>query len=132
MTPDGLDFGLDSVRNELRALAQAATGPDGQPHEGHGEAGDGIVRVTVVGGRISQVEINPRAMRLASQELGEAFMEAANKAMDDLAAKLPSPPAANVDLAALEAQLAQAQQEGITQLHRYNQAVTDALSRLER
>jgi DNA-binding protein YbaB len=81
---------LDQVRQQLRALASAATDADGQPHRGQGEAMEGMVKVTAEGGRLSLVELNPRVMRASSQELAEAFTEAANAALNDLASKLPS------------------------------------------
>jgi hypothetical protein len=126
---DGLDAALTEVRQELHRLAQAATGPDGQPHKGHGEAAGGMVRVTAINGQLSTVEISPRAMRMPSQDLAAAFATAANAALADLATKFPAAPAANVDLATLEAQLAEVQQQGLVQVSRFSQSVDDALRR---
>jgi len=130
--PDEFDFGLEEARQELRRLATAATGPEGQPPEGHGEAANGMVRVTVAGGRLSTVELNPRVMRLPSEELAEAFVEAANAALTDLAAQSPTVGAPTADLATLEAQLDEAHQQGVLQMRRYQQSIDDALSRLGR
>jgi hypothetical protein len=91
-----------------------------------------MVRVTVVDGRISTVELLPKVMRLPSQELAEAFATAANAALADLASKYPAVAAPTVDVAALDAQLAQAQDEGARQLRRFTQSIDDALSRIGR
>jgi hypothetical protein len=47
-----------------------------------GEALDGRVRVTVSAGRISEVTLDPRAMRTPSEDLAAAFRDAANAAID--------------------------------------------------
>jgi hypothetical protein len=116
----------------MRDLVAASTGPDGEPLEGYGEAANGMVQVTVAGGRISAVELNPRVMRLPSEELAEAFVEAANAALADLAAKYPAVAAPPVDLAAVERQLAEAQEQSAMQLRRYEQTISEALAQLGR
>jgi DNA-binding protein YbaB len=124
---------LDEVRQQLRGLASAATDADGQPHRGQGEAMDGMVKVTAEAGRLSLVELNPRVMRASSQELAEAFTEAANAALTDLASKLPAvsaPP--SVDVAALESQLADAQDQARRRLAQFARSVDEAMSRIER
>ncbi|MEV6036651.1 YbaB/EbfC family nucleoid-associated protein [Nonomuraea sp. NPDC052116] len=56
---------------------------------GHGEAADGQVRVTAgASGRLMDVVLAPRAMRLDSQKLAEAVLRAAQAAQDDVAAKV--------------------------------------------
>ena len=132
MASEVFDFGLDEVRRQMRDLVAASTGPDGEPFEGYGEAADGMVRVAATGGRIATVELNPRVMRLPSEELGEAFVEAANAALADLASKYPAVAAPPVDLAAVERQLAEAQEQGARQLGRYEQTINEALSQLGR
>jgi DNA-binding protein YbaB len=126
------DFGLEQARQHMRDLVAASTGPDGEPLEGYGEAANGMVQVTVAGGRISAVELNPRVMRLPSEELAEAFVEAANAALADLAAKYPAVAAPPVDLAAVERQLAEAQEQSAMQLRRYEQTISEALAQLGR
>ena len=124
---------LDQVRQQLRGLASAATDADGQPHRGQGEAMEGMVKVTAEAGRLSLVELNPRVMRASSQELAEAFTEAANAALNDLASKLPAvsaPP--SVDIAALEDQLAAAQDQARRRLAQFARSVDEAMSRIER
>ncbi|MEV0755704.1 YbaB/EbfC family nucleoid-associated protein [Streptosporangium sp. NPDC050280] len=55
----------------------------------HGEAADGLVKVEVApGGALLGVDINPRAMRLGSEALGEAIMEAVGEASKMAAARM--------------------------------------------
>jgi DNA-binding protein YbaB len=121
------DSQLAQARQELQQLANAATGTDGSPPEGHGEAADGMVRVTAVDGRLSAVELDARAMRLASHELAQAFTEAANAALTDLTSRYPTTSYPDVDLGALEKQLAEAQQQAAVQMRRYEQSIAEAL-----
>jgi DNA-binding protein YbaB len=56
---------------------------------GHGEAAEGMVKVEVrPGGALSSVEINPRAMRLGSEALGEAILAAAQIAEQDVTGRM--------------------------------------------
>ncbi|AWS46349.1 YbaB/EbfC family nucleoid-associated protein [Streptosporangium sp. 'caverna'] len=56
---------------------------------GHGEAADGLVRVEVgPEGTLLGVKIDPRAMRLGSDALAEAIMEAATKALSQATERL--------------------------------------------
>lgn len=55
---------------------------------GTGEAADGKVKVTVhQGGRLEAVDLDPRAMRMASEDLGAAIVEAVAAATEDVTAK---------------------------------------------
>ncbi|MFI7443382.1 YbaB/EbfC family nucleoid-associated protein [Nonomuraea indica] len=52
---------------------------------GHGAAADGLVEVEVLAsGGLAALRIAPRAMRLGSEELAEAIMEAARRAEEDV------------------------------------------------
>jgi hypothetical protein len=128
--PEENDGGLAKVRRELHALAESARQAGAEPPEGRGEGADGMVKVTAVDGRISTVELNPKAMRMASQDLAEAFTTAANAALADLASKFPVPDVTMIDPAALEAQLADLEQQGHIQMRRYQQTIDDALRQL--
>ena len=127
MTADEFDGGLTALRKELHELANAAGNAEGEPPRGHGEAAEGMVRVTAAEGRLTAVELNSRVMRLASQDLAEAFAEAANAALADLEAKYPRTNYPAVDIATLETQLAEAQQQALLQMRRYDQSINDAL-----
>jgi DNA-binding protein YbaB len=124
------DGGLGQAVEEMGRLAQATEG--GEPPEGQGVAADGLLQVTAAGGRIRSVEINPRAMRMASQDLAEAITEAVNAALADMESKYPELPIASIDPARLRDQLAQAHEEGIRAMRRYTDSITDALSRFNR
>jgi DNA-binding protein YbaB len=55
---------------------------------GEGEAADGLLRATVdSGGRIKEIDINPRAMRMDSKTLAEGLTEAIAAAQDDVASR---------------------------------------------
>jgi DNA-binding protein YbaB len=55
---------------------------------GEGEAADGKVRVLVQqGGRLETLELDPRAMRMASEDLAAAIVEAVAAATEDATAK---------------------------------------------
>jgi DNA-binding protein YbaB len=56
---------------------------------GQGKAADGQVTVEVLSsGSLSALEINPRAMRLGSEALAEAILEAARQATEDAVSHL--------------------------------------------
>jgi DNA-binding protein YbaB len=56
---------------------------------GRGEAADGLVRVTAgASGRLMEVVVAPRAMRLDSVRLAEALLRAAQEAQDEVARKV--------------------------------------------
>jgi hypothetical protein len=67
---------------------------------------------------------------LASQDLAEAFTAAANQALADLESKYPVASYPTVDLAALEGQLAQVQEQSEYQMRQYNQSINEALRHL--
>jgi hypothetical protein len=74
------------MRDELTRVQQESsrTGPETEAAPsptGTGEALDGKVEVMVSGGRITDVRLDPRAMRVPSQELAAAFRDAANAAI---------------------------------------------------
>jgi DNA-binding protein YbaB len=67
---------LESTQDELATVA------------GSGEAAEGLVKVTVgIDGKVRSIDLNPRAMRLASQTLSEGIMEAIQIASADAEAK---------------------------------------------
>lgn len=131
--PD-LDHMLTEARRTLASMRSgAAPDPEDLPDvEGVGEAADGYVKVTAEpGGRLKAVQLNPRAMRMASEELGEHLVAAANAALADLRAKSADAGAAEaVDTAALSQQVEQVQNEGMRQMAAISQAVSDAISKI--
>jgi hypothetical protein len=71
-------------------------GQSGEPPTGTGEALDGKLRITVTSGKVSDVTLEPRAMREASEDLAAAIQVAVNQAIEahnaQLAAGLPGTP----------------------------------------
>ena len=116
------DAGLSELRRELQELAAS-----GDPPTGFGEAAEGMVRVTAVDGRVTAVDLNPRVMRMASEELAEYLATAVNAALADLAGKYPRGNLPTVDLGRLDDQLAEVQQQAAVSMRRYEQSIADAL-----
>ena len=86
-------FGMPELDRHLEHLMQAATKMRDMQEKialirGVGEAVDGRVRVEADdAGRVCDVQIDPRAMRLASQDLAEAITAASQQAADDVSAQ---------------------------------------------
>jgi DNA-binding protein YbaB len=118
------DSPLAKVQQEIRDLVADSS----QPREGVGTAAEGMVRVTVQSGRIGAVELDSRAMRLPTSELAEAFAEAANAALADLEAKYPAVAMPAIDLEALQQQLEDAENQGLRQMKRYLDEISEARS----
>ncbi|WP_227023190.1 YbaB/EbfC family nucleoid-associated protein [Actinomadura rubrobrunea] len=136
-----LDRMLTEARKTLESMRQGNTAPrpektktaDGDALEGVGEAADGRIKVTAVaGGRLKSVELNPRVMRMSSQELGERLVEAVNAALEDLRAKAATAGAAEgaVDPAALGKQIEEIQNQSLRQMELITQALNDTLAKI--
>ncbi|KAB2348067.1 YbaB/EbfC family nucleoid-associated protein [Actinomadura rudentiformis] len=112
--------------------ADSGTPGRGESMEGVGLAADGRVRATVMaGGRLKSVEMDPRAMRLASAELGEQIVVAVNAALDDLRTKAAAAPADElVDTAALGKQVEEIQNQSLRQMELITQALNDTISKI--
>jgi DNA-binding protein YbaB len=90
MTGDPSPKGLEQLLEQTRSVADAVRGSteDIEDLRGEGESADGQVRaVAPPGGRLASLEIDQRAMRMASQELAEHVVAAVNAALEDLQAK---------------------------------------------
>jgi DNA-binding protein YbaB len=80
--------GTDPVSGLLTELAQVSAA---------GEAANGLVRVKVDGtGAITDLVIEPKAMRLASEDLADAVREAFGQARADVQQQLTSSPPSQV------------------------------------
>lgn len=83
-TPQGIAQRMQDELTRLREASEAVPrSTAASPPAGTGQALEGKVQVTVSGGRVSDVRLDPRAMRLPSEDLAAAFREAANAAIDD-------------------------------------------------
>lgn len=132
---ESLDQMLSQARAALESMRrgeQTDSSHDAEPVEGHGEAADGRIKVTAVtGGRVSAIEIDPRAMRMGSQEMAEQMLVAVNAALDDLRARTTASTAAEVpDLAALGRLAEDIQNQGLRQMELIRQSVNDTIARL--
>ncbi|GAA4640703.1 hypothetical protein GCM10023196_107290 [Actinoallomurus vinaceus] len=79
--------GMEGVRKQLTEQAERFAELREKLAEvrGRGEAAEGKVVVEVApGGALKSVQIDPRAMKLGSEVLAEAVLEAAGKAFQDL------------------------------------------------
>ncbi|TYB46905.1 YbaB/EbfC family nucleoid-associated protein [Actinomadura chibensis] len=123
---DDLDRVLGDV---LGAAAEARTSPPPPDEESEGHDPDRTVRAVVSpDGRITSVEIGPRAARLSSQEIAERAVAAVNAALDGLSARAPAV-AATADLTA---RLREAQDLSVRQLTEYTESLRDSINALGR
>ncbi|MGI5523790.1 YbaB/EbfC family nucleoid-associated protein [Micromonospora sp. CA-259024] len=118
----------------MRSTGQAPAddGLDVQPTRGTGSAAGGQVEVVAVGQRVESVTVDPRALRMGAEMLGEQIALAVNAALDDL--RLQAGEAADappVDPVALGQQLDELQNESIRSMAAMTDALTDAVRRIQ-
>ncbi|MGV9772961.1 YbaB/EbfC family nucleoid-associated protein [Streptosporangium sp. NPDC003464] len=134
MHQEGQFFGdllADSGRllSELENLQDLAE----QPLRGSGQAADGQVSA-VVGpdGRLCELNLNPRVMRMASEDLAGEILTAVNAALDDLRAGLPGLDAVTaVDPAALAESLDGVHDDVVRRLEEFASGIELTVRRLE-
>jgi hypothetical protein len=132
--PSGLDRLIGST---LQALSQArGVNPPGEGEEdaepvlGFGEAAEGMVRVTAsAGGRLDELFLDPRVMRMTTVSLAEEILAAANDALADLQGKIREGMAAP-DLEGLAEQLKEVQAQSTQQMASFLQSLEDAQARI--
>ncbi|MCG5212969.1 YbaB/EbfC family nucleoid-associated protein [Streptosporangium sp. KLBMP 9127] len=96
MHANGQQIG-EMLAEAVQALARTA-----EPHadaalQGSGEAAGGQVRaVAGQDGRLRELHLNPRVMRMASEDLAREILAAVNTALDDLRASVPGLEAADL------------------------------------
>ena len=129
---DDFEQALETSRRLLASLpgGDAEGTPEGGVPEGYGEAADGLIRAVASGGRIDRVELSPRVLRMDSQTLAEEITRAVNAALADLRASTAQ--ARGVDLAALQQQVRQAQDESVRRMALFTSAIQDAMARINR
>jgi DNA-binding protein YbaB len=118
---------LDNLRSE----GAGAEPGDSEPASGNGQALDGLIQVTARAGRVTEIQLDPRAMRLPSQTLAEELLAATNAALADLESKAAAQDAITFDPQALSARLAEVQDMSVRQMERYTTSISDVLARLE-
>ncbi|MEU4545335.1 YbaB/EbfC family nucleoid-associated protein [Nonomuraea dietziae] len=74
----------------VQALGRTAEQREDASLRGDGEAADGRVRaVAGQDGRLRELRLDPRVMRMASEDLAREILVAVNAALDDLRAGMP-------------------------------------------
>jgi DNA-binding protein YbaB len=121
------------VESTMRALDQARGAAPAEGDEelrGRGEGADGLIRVAALpGGRLADLELDARVMRMDSVTLAEQITVAANAALADLQDKMKAG-MVGPDLNALANQLTEIQQESSRQMSTFMQSLVDAQERI--
>jgi DNA-binding protein YbaB len=131
-----VDFGLQRLLESTQQALNMARGgqPDAadapEPPVGRGSAADGQVRVEAhTGGRLANLEIDPRMMRQDSVTLSAAIVTAANAALADLQTQLRTS-LGSTDVAAVAERLKEVQQESVQQMTSFLSAIGDMQARI--
>lgn len=103
-----------------------AASPD-TPAVGHGSDSEGRVRAVAERARVKSLEIQPRAMGLPPDELGECARTAVNAAMDELRSQLPEAGEVAMDAAALTQYLDEVQAQGLPTMEKLTGALGQAM-----
>lgn len=87
---------IPNIVARLQEQLSRFQGRSGEPPTGTGEALDGRLTITMASGKVSEVRLDPRAMRAASEDIADAIKDAINQAIEahhaQLAAGLPATP----------------------------------------
>ena len=128
--------GLDRLLGQaMQALGQARgvnteDGEDAEPILGYGEGADGMIQVTAeTGGRLTDIQLDPRVLRLTTVDLATELVVAVNAALADLQTRIRDAVTAP-DLDNLAAQLKEVQEQSTKQMGTFLQALTDAQERI--
>lgn len=130
--PSGLQRLIGSTLEALSQARGASSTEDeeAEPILGYGEAAEGMVRVTASpGGRLDELFLDPRVMRMTTVSLAEEILAAANDALADLQEKIRDAMAAP-DLEGLSERLKEVQQESTRQMASFLQSLEDAQARI--
>ncbi|MER7132156.1 YbaB/EbfC family nucleoid-associated protein [Streptosporangium saharense] len=125
----------DLLAETIRSLSGLEDPGDPAPEtlRGSGQAADGQVSVLVgPDGRLAELNLNPRVMRMASEDLAREILTAVNAALDDLRAGIPGlDPAAILDPRRLTESLEDVQADVARRLDEFASGVELAVRRLE-
>lgn len=140
VTPADFDRLMEQTRAALRELRNGnLSGQEDEEAEeivGEGEAADGRIRAAaVVGGSLKSIELDPRAMRLPSDELGAQIVVAVNAALEDLKTKVTESAGAALqgfDPEALAEQMLELQDQSVRQMSQFTAGMEDMLGRIAR
>ena len=118
---------LEGLRTGTGSSADASA----EPVHGEGTAADEKVTARVVaGGRLERLSVDPRMMRLGSEELCEQIMVAVNAAMDDLRTRTAQAGPAAVDPAALAGVLEGLQVEAAQQMKAFTAGIAETVAKI--
>jgi DNA-binding protein YbaB len=143
-TPDWTELQrrLGEAQQRLAAHRASRAGgpglPGGGEATGRGTAADGQITMVAAEGKLEQVSLDPRTLRLNPQALAQQLATAANGALDDLRMRMPSPgpmppgSVEQVDLAALAKELAEVRRDGLGQMREIVWAVQEGTAQLAR
>jgi DNA-binding protein YbaB len=131
--PADFDRLLQDTQDVLAGLRAGTPPEDAEVLRGEGVAADGRVRAVVVsGGTVESVEIDPRAMRMASVDLGAAVAAAVNAAMTDLMGKVRAAAPQGVDPQALKERLNELHNQSARQMAMFTQGIADAVAEIKK
>ncbi|MEQ7127869.1 YbaB/EbfC family nucleoid-associated protein [Actinopolymorpha sp. B11F2] len=126
--PDQRDADLEDAAGDAGA---DPTGGAGTP-TGIGEALDGKVRITVSAGHVSEVVLEPRALRTPSEELAAAIRDATNAAIDAQNAEVTSGLPGVPSLADLTSTLDEFSAESLRAMAESSRGIRDAIATVQR
>lgn len=138
VTTADFDRLMEQTRAALRDLRKGGVIEDEEAEEilGEGEAADGRVKVTAkLGGQLESVTLDPRALRLPAEDLGEQIVLAVNAALEDLRQKVTEqadPSLVGFDPEALAEQMLELQDQSIKQMGRFTAGMEEMLERIAR
>lgn len=139
VTPADFDRLMEQTRAALRELRNGNlpdTDEETEEIVGEGEAADGRIRASaIVGGTLKSVELDPRAMRLPSDELGEQIVAAVNAALEDLKTKVAESAGSALegfDPEALAEQMLDLQDQSVRQMSQFTAGMEEMLGRIAR
>jgi DNA-binding protein YbaB len=130
---DGQRFG-DLLAQSSRLLSELEDPRDPAEHvlQGSGQAANGQVSaVADPDGRLRELIINPRVMRMASEDLAREILTAVNAALDDLRATIPGLETATMDPKALAGSLDGMQDDVMRRLDEFASEIELTVRRLE-
>ncbi|GGP91597.1 YbaB/EbfC family nucleoid-associated protein [Streptosporangium pseudovulgare] len=131
---DGRRFG-DMLSESVRSLGEADGAQDSEWEtlRGGGQAADGQVSVLVgPDGRLREVNLNPRVMRMASEDLAREILTAVNAALDDLRMNVPGlDPATVPDPGALARSLEGVHDDVMRRMDEFAAGIESTVRRLE-
>jgi hypothetical protein len=125
----------DMLAESIRSLSRLENLRDSTEDtlQGSGQAADGQVSaVAGPDGRLRELNLNPRVMRMASKDLAQEILTAVNAALDDLRAGIPGlEPAAVMDSQKLSESLNSVHADVVRRLDEFASGIEFTVQQLE-